>query len=110
MRLFACAICWITPARPSRWQAGRSRADLDTDRLLNLSLVRLLEIIGEAANRISKDVQDEHPEIPWSNIIGLRHRLIHGYSSIDLDIVWQIVTADLQPLVAALERMLGDSG
>ncbi len=84
---------------------GRSRNDLDSDRLLNLSLVRLLEIIGEAANRVPKDIQDTHSEIPWSQIIGLRHRLIHGYGSIDFDVIWRIVAEDLPPLIAALEKI-----
>lgn len=84
---------------------GRPRVDLDHDRVLSLALVRLLEIIGEAANRIPEADRQRHPEIPWPEIIGLRNRLIHGYSSTDLDIVWQIVTTDLPPLIAALEIM-----
>ncbi|MGH2592686.1 MAG: HepT-like ribonuclease domain-containing protein [Anaerolineae bacterium] len=85
---------------------GRTRADLDADRLLNLSLVRLLEVVGEAATRIPYEVQAAHPEIPWPQIIGLRNRLIHGYGSIDFDIVWRIVTEDLPQLVAALEKII----
>ena len=81
---------------------GRSRADLDTDRLLNLSLVRLLEILGEAANRISKEEQALYSEIPWSQVISLRNRLIHGYDAVDFDILWAIVTKDLPPLVNSL--------
>jgi uncharacterized protein with HEPN domain len=84
---------------------GRSRDDLEHDRVLSLALVRLLEVVGEAVNRIPQKVQVEHPEIPWSEIIGMRNRLIHGYGSIDLDIVWQIVIADLPPLVNALEKI-----
>lgn len=61
---------------------GRSRADLDADRLLNLALVRLLEIIGEAAGRVSAEMRAEHPEIPWPQIIGLRNRLTHGYDAV----------------------------
>jgi len=58
---------------------GRTRTDLDTDRLLNLALVRLLEIIGEAASRVVKEDSDLYPDIPWPEIVGLRNRLIHGY-------------------------------
>ena len=65
---------------------GKTRADLDSDRLLNLALVRLLEIIGEAANRIPPEEQARHPQIPWPQIVGLRNRLIHGYDSVDFDI------------------------
>ena len=86
--------------------AGKTRADLDANRLLNLGLVRLLEIIGEAANQISKEEQLRIPRIPWPQIIGLRNRLIHGYNAVDLDIVWQIVTSDLPPLIHELETAL----
>ena len=82
---------------------GKQRSDLDTDRLLNLALVRLLEVIGEAANRISINEQQQHPEIPWPQIVGLRNRLIHGYDAVDFDILWQIITDDLPPLIAKLE-------
>ena len=82
---------------------GRQRSDLDTDRLLNLALVRLLEVIGEAANRIPANEQQQHPEIPWPQIVGLRNRLIHGYDAVDFDILWQIITDDLPPLIVKLE-------
>ena len=84
----------------------RSRADLDTDRKLNLSLVRLLEIIGEAARGISQEFRQEHPDLPWSGMIGLRDRLIHGYFDINLDVVWETVTDDLPPLIAQLEKSI----
>ena len=84
----------------------RSRADLTTDRVLNLALVRLLEIVGEAANRIPAEVQDRYIDIPWREIIGLRNRLVHGYGAIDLDIVWRVITADLPPLIDALEKAI----
>jgi uncharacterized protein with HEPN domain len=84
----------------------RTRADLDRDRKLNLSLVRLLEIVGEAASRVPAGERSRHPDIPWPEIVGLRNRLIHGYDSVDFDILWQIVTHDLPPLIAALEKAL----
>ena len=86
---------------------GKSRADLDTDRLLNLGLVRLLEIIGEAASQVPKQEQLHHPQIPWPQIVSLRNRLIHGYNAVDLDIVWQIITLDLPPLISERETSLG---
>lgn len=86
--------------------SNRNRADLDEDRLLNLSLTRLLEVAGEAANRIPSEERARYPEIPWNQLIGLRNRLIHGYDAIDFDILWQIVTADLPPLVEALRRII----
>ena len=81
---------------------GRTRQDLDADRLLNLSLVRLLEIVGGAAARLSSETRDLYPSIPWADIIGLRNRLIHGYDIVDFDILWDIVNGDLPPLVAQL--------
>ena len=86
---------------------GRTRAQLDSDRQLNLSLVRLLEIVGEAAGRVPAEDRASHPDIPWAEIVGLRNRLIHGYDSVDFDILWLIVSDDLPPLVAALETALG---
>ena len=88
---------------------GRQRHDLDKDRILELALVRLLEIIGEAANRLSAACLSSHPTIPWSQIISLRNRLIHGYDSVDLDILWEILTTDLPQLIADLKTILGES-
>jgi uncharacterized protein with HEPN domain len=86
---------------------GKKRADLDKDRKLNLALVRLLEIIGEAATRIPKEEQVRYADISWSEIISLRNRLIHGYDKVDFDILWQIVSQDLPKLVESLRKVLG---
>lgn len=83
---------------------GRSRGDLDSDRLLALALVRLLEIIGEAAARVPDEEQKRRPGVPWPQIVGLRNRLIHGYDNIDYDIVCEIVATDLPLLVFELSR------
>ena len=85
---------------------GRSRADLDIDRQLNLSLVRLLEVIGEASRGISREFREAHPEVAWKKMIGMRDRLIHGYFDINLDVVWQSVTEDLPPLIAQMEKIV----
>ena len=66
---------------------GKARADLDSDRQLNLALVRLLEIVGEAAARVPAGEGKEHPQIPWLDVVGLRNRLIHGYDTVDFDIL-----------------------
>ena len=87
----------------------RVRADLDSDRMLNLALVRLLEILGEAANRIPPEDRDKYSQIPWSQLISLRNRLIHGYDQVDFDILWQILTQDLPPLVAELDDIVPPS-
>ena len=85
---------------------GRKRADLDTDRMLALSLVKEIEIIGEAANQIAETSREQLPEIPWADIIGMRNRLVHAYFDINLEILWQTVEQDLPPLIRALERVL----
>lgn len=68
--------------------------------------MRLLEIIGEAANQVLIKERSRYPEIPWSQIVSLRNRLIHGYDAVDFDILWQIVTQDLPLLIAALEKIV----
>jgi uncharacterized protein with HEPN domain len=83
-----------------------SRADLDSDRLLELALVRLLEIVGEAASRVPGEDCARPPEIPWPQVVGLRNRLIHRYDAVDMDIRWRIIEHDLPPLIAALETIL----
>lgn len=66
---------------------GRVREDLDRDRMLNLSLVRLIEIVGEAASRVSGALQLAHPEVPWRKIAGTRNRLVHGYDDVNFKIL-----------------------
>ena len=68
--------------------------------------VKLVEIIGEAAYGVTTECRDLHPAIPWMDIIGMRHRLIHAYFDVNLDIVWATVTDDLPPLATALEEIL----
>ena len=89
--------------------AGRTRGDLDDDRKLNLALVRLLEIVGEAASRTTDEERIQSPSIPWSQIVGLRNRLIHGYDAVDFDVLWGIVSVDLPKLIAVLERLLPEA-
>jgi len=80
-----------------------TRADLDSDRLLGLAMLQLLLILGEAASRVSSVCRERHPDIPWGQIVAMRNRLIHGYDTIDFDILWKIITLDVPPLVATLE-------
>lgn len=84
----------------------RSREELDDDRMLELALVRLIEIIGEAAARVSEETYKRFSEIPWQEITGMRNRLIHGYDQVDLNVLWDTITDDLPPLVQKLERTL----
>jgi uncharacterized protein with HEPN domain len=81
---------------------GRSRQDLNVDRLLSLAPVRLLEIVGEAAAKVSPKGRSRYPTIPWSEVVSLRNRLIHGYDSVDMDVLWRIIEDDLPTLVRDL--------
>ena len=80
--------------------AGRAREDLEHDRQLLLAILKDLEIIGEAASRVSAETVARWSRIPWQDIVGMRHRLIHGYFDVDVEIVWNTVQTDLPPLVA----------
>ncbi|MBW4440421.1 MAG: DUF86 domain-containing protein [Plectolyngbya sp. WJT66-NPBG17] len=82
--------------------SGKTRNSLDTDRTLSLALVKLTEIVGEAAANVSKEKQNELSQVPWRDVISMRNRLIHAYFDVDLHIVWQTVTEDLPLLVEAL--------
>jgi len=88
---------------------SKTREDLDHDRLLELALVRLLEVVGEAASHIPEEERAKYPAVPWPEIVGLRNRLIHGYDAVDLDILWQIILRDLPPLVTTLETIVAIS-
>lgn len=85
---------------------GKQRSDLQNNRMLVLSVVRLIEIIGEAASQVTKEFQQAHPDIPWPLIVGMRNRLIHAYFDIDLDRVWDTVKDDLPPLILQLQKLV----
>jgi uncharacterized protein with HEPN domain len=86
---------------------GKTQADLQADRLLSLAVVRLLEIVGEAARRVPLEKRSVWPNIPWLDIVGLRNRLSHAYDLIDFDVVWLIIEDDLPPLIRELDAILG---
>jgi uncharacterized protein with HEPN domain len=89
--------------------AGKERADLQSERMLELALVRLIEIVGEAAARVSPESQTRYPLIPWRQVVGMRNRLVHGYDSVDLDVLWDTIEDDFPPLIAELKRILGET-
>ena len=84
----------------------RRRTDLDRDRMLLLSLVKALEMIGEAASKVTVETRDSFPEIPWSEIVAMRNLLIHVYFDINAEIVWQTVIDDLPALERKLQALL----
>ncbi|MCC7450737.1 MAG: DUF86 domain-containing protein [Anaerolineae bacterium] len=88
---------------------GRTRHMLDTDRMFAFALVRAIEIIGEAASRLSPETRQGLPQIQWQAVIGMRNKIIHDYVSVDYNIVWDVATNDLPNLIGELEKILGDS-
>lgn len=87
---------------------GCTIVDLPNNRMLNLALVRLVEVVGEAANQVSEFRRTLHPEIPWAEIRGMRNRIVHGYDNINFRILWDVITLDLPPLIDILERILDE--
>lgn len=86
---------------------GKARADLEADeQLLGFAVVRAIEVVGEAASKITPAARQQLPQIPWHNIIGMRNRVIHDYLNVDYDIVWAVVTQNLPPLIAQLDAVL----
>jgi len=76
------------------------------DELRSLAVVRLLEVVGEAANSVSEELRNRYPDVPWRQVIAMRNRLIHGYFDVDLHIVRDTVLEDLRPLTTALDALL----
>jgi len=82
------------------------RATYDADENLRLALIHLVQVIGEAARHVSRAFTAAHPEIPWENIVGMRHKVVHDYLGVDDDVVWEVVTEDLPKLVETLEPLV----
>jgi uncharacterized protein with HEPN domain len=85
--------------------AGRERSDLDTDRMLLFALVRAVEIVGEAASRVSDEARAELADLPWRQIVAMRNRLIHAYFDISPDAVWTAATEEIPPLLERLRAV-----
>ncbi len=90
----------------NRFIAGYSRDDLDQNTMLVFALTRAIEIIGEAASKISSETQSHFPEIPWLQIIGMRNRIVHAYYDINLDRLWDTVMVSIPVLIGQLERLI----
>ena len=80
-------------------------SDFIADEEKQAAVIRFIEIIGEAAKNVSEKTRKQHPEIPWRMVAGTRDRLIHGYFSVDIDIVWGIVRRDIPNLMLKLEKI-----
>ena len=88
---------------------GISRETYDADENLRLAVIHLIQTIGEAARQVSREFCNNHSDVRWADIIGIRHKVVHDYLGVDDDIVWQVVIEDLPKLVAALEPIVPPS-
>jgi uncharacterized protein with HEPN domain len=89
---------------------GRSRAEFDADEDLQIVLAHLVQVIGEAAGRVSEPFKALHAGVPWRRIVGMRHRIVHDYMNINLDILWEVATRNLPDLAAMLSGLRQDGG
>ena len=85
---------------------GHTRADIENNRTLQLALVKAIETIGEAANHVSEETRALSPDVDWGDIVGMRNELVHAYWRIDNDVLWDVITHKLAPLVTQLNRLI----
>ena len=90
--------------------SGHERPDLDSDRMLLFAVVRAIEIIGEAASKVSEETRSSAPTIPWRALVGMRNRVIHAYFDIDKDILWKAAAEEIPALLAMLQMLIGQDG
>ena len=96
----------MPPAKQSHLERAKPAQDLKSDRILSLALVKCIEIIGEAATKVTNETRATYPQIPWADIVGTRHRLIHVYFDVDLERVCDTIAIDLLPLIGSLEQVI----
>jgi uncharacterized protein with HEPN domain len=85
---------------------GKRRGDLETDQMLVFAVSRAIEVLGEAASKVSRDLRSTVPDVPWADIVAMRNRLVHAYFDIDHDILWITATEDIPPLVPLLRALV----
>lgn len=91
-----------------KFVAGHTRQSFDDNELLQLALQHLVQIVGEAAYKVSTKLKARNPRIPWALITGMRHHLVHAYSDVDLDVLWVAVTENVPPLISDLEKIIDE--
>jgi uncharacterized protein with HEPN domain len=89
---------------------SRTRTEFDADEDLQVILLHRVQIIGEAASRVSPATRDAHPRLPWKRIVGMRHRIVHDYLNIDLDILWEVVSSSPPELIRLLSPSVPPQG
>jgi uncharacterized protein with HEPN domain len=91
----------------ARFVQNKARGDLNQDEMLRFALVRAVEIVGEAAAKVSEETRQLAPKIPWREAVGIRNRLIHAYFDVDLDVLWRTAVEDMPQLLESLDALLG---
>ena len=82
-----------------------TKEEFDQDETLQLAITHLVQIIGEAASRLSEDFRDDHPSVEWRKVISMRHRLVHDYNQIDTDIIWEVANRHAPQLLSQLPEI-----
>jgi len=96
----------LAARRVLKYAQGLDFQRFENDEVLQDAIVQRIQIIGEAARKISQEFKEEHPEIPWFEIIGMRHRLIHEYFRVISEKVWEVIVKDIPSLIALLEPLV----
>jgi uncharacterized protein with HEPN domain len=88
------------------FSSGLTKEAFATSKLHQAAIIRVLEVVGEAAGKVSREFREAHPEIPWKQIVGLRNRLIHDYTHVDFDRVWEVVTVHVPDFITRIEPLV----
>jgi uncharacterized protein with HEPN domain len=83
-------------------------AEFDVEEDLQLAVTHLIQIVGEAASRSSPSLRSAYPEVPWTQVIGMRNRFVHDYLRVRADVVWETATQDIPPLIQILEPLISE--
>ena len=104
----ACMICCMRRDYANEFVNVTERETVESNLVLQSGLAKIIQDIGEAANRVTSELQARHSHIPWRDITDMRNYLVHVYGNIDLDVLWDTVLEDLPPLIAQLEAILSE--
>jgi uncharacterized protein with HEPN domain len=96
----------IAARKIQRFSEGLTRERFESDEKHQFAIMHAIQIIGEAARLISAECKDQHPEVPWRRIIGMRHHLVHEYFDIDVEEVWKVVETDIPLLLPLIEPLV----
>ena len=89
--------------------ASKGREAFEDDELIQNWILHHLQVIGEAARAISEELKDEHDEMPWQQIVGMRHILVHRYFEVDIDLIWSVVEDDVPVLKQQIDLILKEA-